>query len=334
MMSRPSISVVIPLFNKERYVSAAIDSVLSQSFQDFEIVVVNDGSTDDGPRVVEQRHDLRIRLIHQNNGGVSAARNRGIREASSDVIAFLDADDEWMPGFLSTIMELRTRYPKAGAYATAYRISKGNGIYRDVIASGFSRAGRAGLIGDYFGSAHRAPVSASSVAVPRRLFDRVGGFREGCAMGEDMDMWFRIAAYYDVAYCPTISAVWRFTVQDSACQTRLPEEKSPITESMRQIEASLDVPAEVKGRARLFWTRHVMRDARSFCRSGRKDVARRLLLQADCRTAPFNAVYTILFVILPAPILAHFTRQWVWLARMVLRSRHFIVRGGNGGMQQ
>ena len=226
-MTHPSISVVIPLFNKQQYVSAAIDSVLSQTFQDFEIVVVNDGSTDDGPEVVRQKRDGRIRLIDQDNGGVSSARNRGIQAALSDVIAFLDADDEWRPEFLSIVMDLRARYPEAGAYATAYRISKGKGLYRDVVASAFARTGRAGLIEDYFGSAHKTLISSSSVAVLRKVFDRLDGFREGYTMGEDMDMWFRIAAHYDIAYSPTIAAVWQFGVGGSACQTKLPTSTGP-----------------------------------------------------------------------------------------------------------
>ena len=89
------ISVVIPLYNKERYIERAVYSVLSQTFQLFEIVIVNDGSTDGSVSVIERMNNPLIRLIHQKNGGVSAARNRGIEEARFEYIAFLDADDEW-----------------------------------------------------------------------------------------------------------------------------------------------------------------------------------------------------------------------------------------------
>jgi glycosyltransferase involved in cell wall biosynthesis len=316
----------MPLFNKGPYVRRAIDSVLAQTFQDFEVVVVNDGSTDDGPGIVKQIQDPRIRLIDQENAGVSAARNRGIGEAQSGLIAFLDADDEWLPEFLTIIMRLRASYPKAGAYATAYRISKGSGVHRDVIAPGFAPAGQMGLIEDYLRSAHKAPISSSSVAVQRRLFERIGGFREGYAMGEDMDMWLRIAAYYDIAYCSTVAAVWRFAVQNSACHTRLPEETSPLSESLREIEASSEVPAEVKRRARVLWTRLTRRDARRFCLAGRKDVAWRLLRRTKPLTAPFGIAYTILFMALPVPVLAGLARQWVAAVRMILRSKQVISR--------
>jgi glycosyltransferase involved in cell wall biosynthesis len=322
----PGVSVVMPLFNKEPYVRRAIESVLAQTFQDFEIVVVNDGSTDGGSDVVRQIADPRIRRIDQENAGVSAARNRGIHEARSGLIAFLDADDEWLPEFLATILKLRARFPQAGAYATAYRIAKGDGVHRDVIASGFAPGGHMGLLKDYFRSAHKAPISSSSVAVPRGLFERLGGFREGYAMGEDMDMWLRIAAHYDIAYCAKVAAIWRYALQNSACQTRLPEEKSPLSESLRGIEASREVPAEVKRRARAFWTRLIRRDARKFCLGGRKDIAWQLLRETDCRTAPFGTAYTILFVVLPVPLLVGGARLWGLAVRMILRSRQVVLR--------
>ena len=100
------ISVVIPLYNKERYIERAVYSVLSQTFQQFEIVIVNDGSTDGSVSVIERMNNPLIRLIHQKNGGVSAARNRGIEEARFEYIAFLDADDEWKENHLEVIAGL------------------------------------------------------------------------------------------------------------------------------------------------------------------------------------------------------------------------------------
>lgn len=96
------ISVVIPLYNKEKQIANTLHSVLRQTFQNFEIVVVNDGSTDNSVQEVEKVNDIRIRIVHQNNAGVSAARNKGIEEARYDIIAFLDADDEWKAEYLET----------------------------------------------------------------------------------------------------------------------------------------------------------------------------------------------------------------------------------------
>ena len=91
------VSVIIPLYNKSQYIARTLDSVLAQTFQDYEVIVVNDGSTDDGPRIVRQYRDPRLRLVSQENRGLSGARNRGIAESRTDWVAFLDADDEWMP---------------------------------------------------------------------------------------------------------------------------------------------------------------------------------------------------------------------------------------------
>jgi glycosyltransferase involved in cell wall biosynthesis len=320
-MSQPCVSVVIPLFNKEPYVARTIESVLVQTLENFEVIVIDDGSTDDGPGIVSRIHDHRVRLIHQQNEGVSSARNRGIKEAAADLIAFLDADDVWMPEFLAIIMRLKAVYPAAGAYVTAHRISKGDDVHRNVIAPGFAGASRMGLVSDYFASAHKMFIHTSSVAVQRKVFDRIGGFRVGYAMGEDVDMWFRIAAYYVIAYCSTVASVWRYT-----CKTRLPEERSPLSESMRAIEASSEMPAEIKKQARLFWTRILMCDAREFCLAGRKDIARRLLRETNYLTSPLSMAHTVAFMALPVSLLTGLARQRVWLTRIILKSAQIVSR--------
>lgn len=115
------ISVVIPLYNKEKQIAKTLQTVLNQTYQDFEIVIVNDGSTDGSVDEVKKFLNPRIRLINQKNGGVSAARNRGIEEAKGEYIAFLDADDLWDIDHLEVLYQLILAYPKNGAYATAYR---------------------------------------------------------------------------------------------------------------------------------------------------------------------------------------------------------------------
>ncbi|MDP8208206.1 MAG: glycosyltransferase family A protein [Candidatus Electryonea clarkiae] len=117
-----TISVVIPLYNKEQYIARAIQSVLSQTYNDFELIVVDDGSTDASAKVVEEFNDPRQRLIRQPNAGECAARNRGIAESRTELIAFLDADDQWLPEHLIAIKCLSEKYPECGAFATAYDI--------------------------------------------------------------------------------------------------------------------------------------------------------------------------------------------------------------------
>ena len=114
------ISVVIPLYNKRDTVFRALDSVFNQKFQPLEVIVVNDGSTDGSDLVVAELRNPLIRMISQRNEGVSAARNRGIHAANGDWIAFLDADDEWLPNFLRTIKSLYYNYFPSEVLATSY----------------------------------------------------------------------------------------------------------------------------------------------------------------------------------------------------------------------
>lgn len=199
------IAVVIPLYNKVRHIKRALDSVLAQTFTDFEAIVVNDGSTDGSQEVVAQYADPRLRLINQENAGVSAARNRGVTEASGDLIAFLDADDEWLPGFLDTVLRLRDRFPGCGAYAAAYEVVERSGVrhytsFKDVPPPPWE-----GIVTNYFRS---DMILTSAVAIPKRVFAAVGPFPVGVLRGEDTDMWCRIALTYPVAFSAHVGTVY------------------------------------------------------------------------------------------------------------------------------
>src|SRR5690606_6751565 len=123
-------SVVIPLYNKELSVRNTINSVLDQTFKEFEIVIVNDGSTDNSVKEVEKFDDKRIRLIHQENKGVSAARNRGIEEAKYEWIAFLDADDLWRENHLEEVVRMINIFPDFKVYVTSFEYSDKRFIFR------------------------------------------------------------------------------------------------------------------------------------------------------------------------------------------------------------
>lgn len=214
----PEISIVVPLYNKETHVRRAIYSILGQSFQDFEIIVVDDGSTDKSVEVVRAIIDDRVKVIQQTNQGVSVARNRGIDESMADLIAFLDADDAWKPRLLETILRLRNKYPNAGAYATAYEIKEPGGKMIKPKFKAIPPHPWEGIIPCYAEAALGVPpVCASAVAIPRNIFNVVGKFPEGEKMGEDLDMWLRIALKYPIAFSNIIEAVYYRDSINRAC---------------------------------------------------------------------------------------------------------------------
>lgn len=215
----PKVSIIIPLYNKERYIERALKSVLNQKLQDFEIIVVDDGSTDQSSTVVKNISDPRIKLIQQENKGVSIARNRGVNAAVSDFITFLDADDEWCPELLETLLYLWNKYPQGGLYFTAYKIRQLNGKeyvqeYRSIPPEPWE-----GIVPSFFSLSTLCdqPVSTSSVGVPKCIFYEMGGFLENLSMNEDAELWGRIAIKYPVVFSWKIGSIYHKESLDRAC---------------------------------------------------------------------------------------------------------------------
>lgn len=203
-----NVSVVIPLYNKCHHIHRAIDSVLAQTFADFELIVVDDGSTDGSGVAVRRCADPRIRLIVQENAGVSAARNRGAAEAKSKLVAFLDADDEWQPDFLETVLKLRNRFPQASVWSTSYSVVGADSIHFQPEFPGTAVANSEGGLIDYFQSPGPwMPVHASAFMVQKDALAKAGGFSVELRCGEDWDTWIRLALRYPIAWWPDAKAV-------------------------------------------------------------------------------------------------------------------------------
>lgn len=231
-----TISVVIPLYNKEPFIERTISSVLAQTHTDFEIIIVDDGSTDESVARVKLFADERIRLINLEHGGVSAARNRGISEANSDLIAFLDADDTWKPTFLETILSLEANFPEAGAFATNYEIILPEGkpyfpkyqripvSKEKVILPSYIKLVKGDL-----------PIMSSAVAVKKSVFMEIGGFLEGESLGEDQEMWFRIAQHYPISYATSREATYYRGQPNSVCADLTNLQSYAITRAIKNI---------------------------------------------------------------------------------------------------
>ena len=151
------ISIVIPLYNKEKQIVAALQKVFEQTYQDFEVIIVDDGSTDGSISEVNKFSDSRVRLISQENAGVSMARNKGIENAKGKYIAFLDADDEWDSQYLEEQINLINRYPQCDIFASNYIFKHLSGKYENTIIRGIPFDGENGILSNYFGS-HLCPI--------------------------------------------------------------------------------------------------------------------------------------------------------------------------------
>lgn len=237
------ISIVIPLYNKERQVGATMRSVLAQTYQDFEVVVIDDGSTDGSVAVVEAIDDPRIRIIRQKNGGVSAARNTGIREAKGEFIAFLDADDEWKPEYLATQAGLIKKFPECSVYATNYEFKDQSGIVTPTILNNLPFDGQDGILANYFevASCSNPPLWTSAVMARKTALKSVEGFPDGIKSGEDLLTWARLACRYKIAYTRQVMAYfckYEYFVTDgnstkSKCELRLGGEQYVLDELLK-----------------------------------------------------------------------------------------------------
>ncbi|MEM9601990.1 MAG: glycosyltransferase family 2 protein [Pseudomonadota bacterium] len=192
-------SVVIPLYNKAPYIATAVQSALDQVGVSIEIIVVDDGSTDDGADVVNSMADPRIRVIRQPNGGVSSARNNGSKQASAPYIAFLDADDSWHKQHLVTLKHLTDQRTQCGIFGSGYLEYNDLSEISDALASTVdvesSRIEPVSLPLLSHGICNgRSPFWTSALAVKKSAFVETGGFDEAFSHGEDVAVWLAITA--------------------------------------------------------------------------------------------------------------------------------------------
>lgn len=220
----PEFSIIMPLYNKAPFVRKALESIASQTYRDFELIVVDDGSSDDSASICEEfikqqptsdsslkgeelssiegpvdvhraQNGGRLHLIRQSNTGVAAARNRGVKESHGEFLCFLDADDWWGANYLEEMDKLIKEYPEAGLYATNYVYYKPGKTHVALkLDRGYINYPEAYLHGEM-------PVWTGAACMPRKVFDEMGGFPVGIRLGEDFLLWAKTALKYKVAFC-------------------------------------------------------------------------------------------------------------------------------------
>jgi glycosyltransferase involved in cell wall biosynthesis len=285
-------SVIIPLFNKGPYIARAMRSVFNQTVQDFEIIVVDGGSQDDGPKIVKDFFDPRIHFFIQSGKGVSNARNEGVNNAENEFIAFLDADDEWMPKHLETIIRLIEKYPNAGMYTTAYKIHTSEGLTRWANYQYIPNEPWEGLLPDYFrsGALGEYPVWTSVVVIPRKIFHEVGGFPEGYWWAEDADLFGKIALKYPVAFSWVFGAIYHWDAENRACHKMdstiaLNFEDEPFIHTAHAALEKQEVPLELIGSLNEYIARREIVWVHQYIKNEEYKKARAILKQ--CKTQWF-----------------------------------------------
>lgn len=299
---KPSVSVIMPLYNKGDDVVRAVNSALRQTVRDFELIVINDGSTDNGPELVRQFSDPRIRIIDQENRGVSAARNKGIMESNAEIIAFLDADDEWEPGFLEAIFSLISRYPECSVFATGYVFREPDGTLSAPIINGLPENPWQGVLDDYFRIAAQSdpPLWTGAIAVKKETILSVGCFLEGVASGEDLLTWAKMAAKNEIAYDTRPQAMFWVPSSVKSRPARLKKNAEDIVGD--ELEALMEVVDENQKSSLsqyiALW--HIMR-ASIFIELGWNDVSS-IELKKSIQRAGYSVKLVLLLVMSRLPV--------------------------------
>ena len=200
-------SIVIAVFNKEKYIAETLKSVLSQTFTDFEVVILNDGSTDNSEAEILKFKDPRIRYFSKENSGASAARNFTIRQATSEYIALMDADDYWYPFYLEEQNRLLSEFPSESVFATATEIKRNGKVFKNSYS--LQTIGTDAVVVDYFEASQLDSVLLSiSTVLKKNVFEKVGWYDTTIKSGEDTDLYVRIGLKYKIVFSPKVCATY------------------------------------------------------------------------------------------------------------------------------
>ena len=247
---KPLISVVIPLYNKAPHIVQTLNSVLSQTIQPYEIIVVDDGSDDDGDKVVERLSNPLVILLRQVNKGVSSARNAGVNLAKGSHIAFLDADDEWGANHIEILLDLIKQFPGLGAYSTIYKIKQAGKV---ILPKPSYPVGAFYRVDDFFSkfAISLSLIHSSTACINRDLLLAIGGFPEGVQRGEDIIVWIKLARTFGMAHAAIYTVIYNRDAVNRSIHLRKTEPPDSLLYLTQLISESLD-PIEKISITKLF----------------------------------------------------------------------------------
>jgi len=276
-------SIVMPAYNAEQFIKRSVESVLEQTYQEFELIIVDDGSIDDTKAIVSAFNDERILYIYQKNQGVSVARNTGILASRYRYICFLDSDDEWKVNHLKVMHSLIEEYSGCGIYLTGYDIRLRNGaiirkseqLLDTIKKSDFMSTDGYGLViryGYFF--------NTNTVCCDKKVFEKVGLFATGVKNGEDDDMWLRIFAYFSVAVSKQSTTIYD-RAYCGATQQRVDNSDRTFLGRVDMILKSLEVPQSRKESLLIWLEKNKLAQARKLILLSQKRDAWKVLCDID-----------------------------------------------------
>lgn len=308
-------SIIIPVYNGEKFVDNAINSVFNQTCSDWELILINDGSKDNTAAVLEKYADNdRITVINQENGGVSVARNNGISRAKGEYIVFLDADDVWETFHLETMASLIKKYPGAGLYGTFTRTELVNG---EVISecNYFKDKEEDILVDDFFGEYHKDKsakmFTVITTCISAQAMKKAGGFPVGCAIGEDLELSLRVAAYFPVVLSKKITATYQ-KENSVATKDKSFDPDWKFFDTVEELYADSEIPLPKKENIKKVMGWFTMRRCRHYIIDGQKSKAWKAFKDTPHESASLkDRMINLVLLMLPAALVRTiFAARW------------------------